>query len=77
VGRLVGLTSRPLLGVRPVWNGPTPPAFDPNADCRTQAVPSLKADAGPAPVSHPVSRAVLSSAKVRRLVDRIKKESGR
>jgi virulence factor Mce-like protein len=77
VGRLVGLSSKPLLGVRPVWNGPTPPPFRPNADCRTQAVPSLKAETGPPPVSHPVSRAVLRSPKVRRLVARLKKETGR
>jgi len=72
-GRLVGLTSRPLLGVRPVWNGPTPPPYAPNADCRTQAVPSLKAEAGPPPVSHPVSRAALRSPKVRRLLRRIER----
>jgi phospholipid/cholesterol/gamma-HCH transport system substrate-binding protein len=74
-GRLVGLTSRPLLGVRPVWNGPTPPPFRPNADCRTQAVPSLKATTGPVPASQPVSRAALNSPKVRKLIARIRRES--
>jgi virulence factor Mce-like protein len=74
-GRLVGLTSKPLLGVRPVWNGPTPPPFAPNADCRTQPATSLKADTAPAPASHPVSRAALHSPKVRRLIARIRRES--
>ena len=77
VGRLVGLSARPLLGVRPVWNGPTPPPFRPNADCRTQAVPSLKADAAPAPASHRLSSAALRSPKVQRLIKRIRRETGR
>jgi hypothetical protein len=76
VGRLVGLTSRPLLGVRPVWNGPTPPPFRPSADCRTQAVPSLEAKAGPAPATRRIDPSVYRTAKVRRLLKRLAKETG-
>jgi ABC-type transporter Mla subunit MlaD len=76
-GRLVGLSARPLLGVRPVWNGPTPPPFVPDADCRTQKLPSLSAPAGPPPAQRRVDPSVLRSPKVQRLMRRVRKELGR
>jgi ABC-type transporter Mla subunit MlaD len=75
-GTLVGLTTTPLLGVRPVWNGPTPPPFDPAADCRKQAVPSLATKAGPPPATHRIERSVLRTPKVRRLLRRLERTAG-
>jgi ABC-type transporter Mla subunit MlaD len=72
-GTLVGFSSLPVLGVRPVWNGPTPPPLNPTADCRTQALPSLAAKAGPPMTTHKSDRSALRSPKVRRLLRRIER----
>ena len=47
VGSLVGLSSLPVLGARPLWLGPgvTPP-FRPDARCVDQAAPDLSARSG-------------------------------
>jgi virulence factor Mce-like protein len=47
-GPFVGSTAPGLglLGVRPQWNGPTPPPFHPEALCTSQPPPSLAAAAG-------------------------------
>lgn len=76
-GRLVGFAQRPLLGVRPQWNGPTPPPLVPTADCRTQKPTDLKAPVGPAEATHSFDRSVLTSPKVQRLLKRINKATGR
>jgi virulence factor Mce-like protein len=70
-GTLVGITSTPLLGVRPVWNGPTPPALHPEADCRTQTVGSLAAKSAGPPPTRRIDTSVLRTPKVRKLVQRI------
>jgi phospholipid/cholesterol/gamma-HCH transport system substrate-binding protein len=56
VGTLVGGTNLPLLGVRPQWNGVTPPPFRPDALCTAQPLPSLHADVGKAERSVPIAR---------------------
>lgn len=76
-GTLAGISAQPLLGVRPVWNGPTPPSFHPEADCRTQAVPSLTAAAAAPPKMRALDPSVLKSTKVRALLARIRKQGGR
>ncbi len=70
-GTLIGMAPAPLLGVRPVWNGPTPPPFHPEADCRTQAIPSLEAKASAPPAMAKIDPATLRTPKVRRLLSRI------
>ena len=42
LGPTFGTASLPLLGVRPHWNGPTPPPLRPDVACATQGVPSLQ-----------------------------------
>lgn len=76
-GTLVGLSSAPLLGVRPVWNGPTPPPFDPGADCRTQRVPSLRATAATPPAGRRLGAAQLDTPRIRRLAARLERERRR
>jgi phospholipid/cholesterol/gamma-HCH transport system substrate-binding protein len=76
-GTLIGMAPAPLLGVRPVWNGPTPPPFHPEADCRTQAIPSLAAKAGAPPAMRTIDPATLRTPKVRRLLSRMAKQGGR
>jgi virulence factor Mce-like protein len=47
VGSLVGLSSLPVLGARPLWLGPgVKPPFRPDARCVDQAPPDLKARDG-------------------------------
>lgn len=45
---LVGLTSEPLLGSRPLYTGQVPP-FRPGVQCVSQQPPDLTAQTGPAP----------------------------
>jgi len=49
VGDLVSLTPEPLLGARPRYTPNTVPPFAPGADCASQDLPDLRADAAPAP----------------------------
>ena len=44
---LVGITSEPLLGSRPRYTGNIPP-YRPDVECRTQDLPDLAAESGPA-----------------------------
>jgi virulence factor Mce-like protein len=49
IGTLLGSVSQPLLGVRPHWLGPgVSPPYRPDATCRDQPAPDLKAPGGPA-----------------------------
>ncbi len=43
VGALLENTEQPLLGIRPVWNGPTPPPVHPEVPCTTQPLGNLQA----------------------------------
>jgi virulence factor Mce-like protein len=46
---LVGLTSEPLIGSRPLYRGSTPPPFRPDVPCGANKPPDLAAQTGPAP----------------------------
>jgi phospholipid/cholesterol/gamma-HCH transport system substrate-binding protein len=48
VGQLVGSTSEPIAGARPVWRGTRGyPPFRPDQPCTQQKPPDLRAEAGP------------------------------
>jgi virulence factor Mce-like protein len=51
LGELLGSTTQPIIGARPLWLGPghAPPPFRPDAPCTKQAPPDLSATTGPAP----------------------------
>lgn len=51
---LVGLTSEPILGSRPRYDGTAPP-FRPDVPCVSQQPPSLAAETGPAPLQQKVA----------------------
>jgi phospholipid/cholesterol/gamma-HCH transport system substrate-binding protein len=50
---LVGLTSEPILGSRPLYTA-KPPPFKPHVPCVSQKPPNLAARTGPAPSQRPV-----------------------
>ncbi len=68
LGKVVGTANGALMGVRPEWNGTTPPPFHPESDCRTQKLPDLKATA---------AKPALKTVDVRPLSARARKQVGR
>jgi phospholipid/cholesterol/gamma-HCH transport system substrate-binding protein len=54
---LVGVTSEPLLGSRPLYTGRIPP-YREDVPCRTQDRPDLRAETGPPPVTPGSTRVV-------------------
>jgi virulence factor Mce-like protein len=54
IGRLLGSTSQPILGSRPLWHGSgqPPPPFRPDAPCTKQAPPDLTATTGQPMAAH-------------------------